>query len=109
MSVENLKKYGQLCSENEEVRKKAKEIGIQNIDGQIAYAKTLDLEFSKEDMEALSKEAGLDKKDELSEEELKKVAGGFVSTTLAGVVVAMGGFLAAGGAAGAAVSNRPGW
>ena len=84
MSVENLKKYGQLCAENEEVRKKAKEIGIQDLEGQIAYGKTLGLEFSKEDFEALAKEdaealakeAGLDKKDGLSEEDLEKVAGG---------------------------------
>ena len=76
MSVENLKKYGKLCEEDEKVRAKAKEIGLQDLDGQIAYAKTLGLEFSKEDAEALAKEAGLDKKGELSEEDLKKVAGG---------------------------------
>jgi predicted ribosomally synthesized peptide with nif11-like leader len=99
--VENLKKYGQLCTEQEEVRKKAKEIGLQDFDGQIAYAKTLGLEFSQEDCEALAKETGLDKKDELSEEELQKVAGGVVTTTLA--------LVALGGAAGAIVANRPGW
>jgi predicted ribosomally synthesized peptide with nif11-like leader len=107
MSVENLKKYGQMCVTNEEVRKKAKKIGVQDIDGQVAYAKTLGLEFSKEDFTALSKEVGLDKKDELSEEDLKKVAGGLVTTTAAvGVLV---GFLAVGGAAGAAAANQPGW
>ena len=79
MSVEKLKKYGQLCAENEEVRKKAKEIGVQDLDGQIAYGKSLGLEFSKEDFEALAKEAGLDGKSELNEEDLKKVAGGFHS------------------------------
>ena len=62
MSVENLKKYGQLCGENGEVCKKAKEIGLQDLDGQIAYAKTLGLEFSKEDFKALVKEIGLDGK-----------------------------------------------
>ena len=76
MSVENLKKYAKLCEEDEKVRAKAKEIGLQDLDGQIAHAKTLGLEFSKEDVEALAKEAGLNKKDELSEEDLKKVAGG---------------------------------
>jgi predicted ribosomally synthesized peptide with nif11-like leader len=79
MSVENLKKYGQMCAEDEKVRAKAKEIGNQDIDGQIAYAKSLGLEFSKEDMEALAKEAGVEGKDEMNEEDLKKVAGGFVS------------------------------
>ena len=83
MSVENLKKYGKLCEEDEKVRNKAKEIGLPDLEGQIAYAKTLGLEFSKDDVEALSKEAGLDKKDELSEEDLKKVAGGLVTATAA--------------------------
>ena len=82
MSVENLKKYGKLCAEDEKARNKAKEIGLQDLEGHIAYGKTLGLEFTKEDFEALAKEAGLDKKDkmskeDLSEEELKKVAGGF--------------------------------
>ena len=91
MSVENLKKYGQLCAENEEVRKKAKEIGLQDIDGQVAHAKTLGLEVYKEDFEALAKEAGLDGKNELSEEDLKKVAGGVVTLTAIGLgVIAMG-------------------
>ena len=63
MSVENLKKYAKLCEEDEKVRAKAKEIGLQDLDEQIAHAKTLGLEFSKEDVEALAKEAGLNKKD----------------------------------------------
>ncbi|MDR1966348.1 MAG: Nif11-like leader peptide family RiPP precursor [Synergistaceae bacterium] len=83
MSIENLKKYGQLCAKNEEVRKKAKEIGMNDTEGQIAHAKSLGLEFSREDLEALSKEAGMDGSDELSEEDLKKVAGGFVTCTAA--------------------------
>lgn len=85
MSVEDLKKYGQMAAENEEVREKAKSIGLQDIDGQIAYAKTLGLEFTKEDMEALSKEVGAGQSDELSEEDLEKVAGGAVTTTGAAV------------------------
>jgi predicted ribosomally synthesized peptide with nif11-like leader len=101
VSVENLKKYGQLCAEQEKVRKKAKEIGLQDVDGQIAYAKTLGLEFSKEDAEALAKEAGLDKKDELSEEDLQKVAGGFFTSTLG--AVALFSAVIAGGAVGGAV------
>jgi predicted ribosomally synthesized peptide with nif11-like leader len=81
MSVENVRKYGQLCAENEEVRKKAKEIGIKDLNGQIAYAKTLGLEFSREDIEALVKETGLDGQNELSDEDLEKVAGGRTSIT----------------------------
>jgi predicted ribosomally synthesized peptide with nif11-like leader len=106
VSVENLKKYGQLCAEKEEVREKAKEIGLQDIDGQIAYAKTQGLDISKEDFAALAKEAGIEKKNELSEEDLKKVAGGIVSTTAAVVVGIMA---VAGGALGATVGNAPGW
>jgi predicted ribosomally synthesized peptide with nif11-like leader len=109
MSVENLKKYGQLCAEKEEVRKKAKEIGIKDLGGQIAHAKSLGLEFSKEDVETLAKEAGVDRKDELSEEELKKVAGGFVSTTIALASLVLAGAGIAGIGAGAAVANQPKW
>jgi predicted ribosomally synthesized peptide with nif11-like leader len=106
MSIENLKKYGKMCEDDEKVRAKAKEIGIQDIDGQIAYGKTLGLEFSKEDFEALAKEAGLEKKDELSEEDLQKVAGGFITATCAAMAV---GAIALGGAAGSAAANAPGW
>jgi lactobin A/cerein 7B family class IIb bacteriocin len=107
VSVENLKKYGKLCEEKEDVRKKAKEIGLQDLDGQIAYGKSLGMEFSKEDFAVLAKEAGVEKKDELSEEDLKKVAGGFATTTLlVGAAVASA---VVGGAAGAAGANQPGW
>jgi predicted ribosomally synthesized peptide with nif11-like leader len=105
MSVENLKKYGKLCEEKEDVRKKAKEIGLQDLDGQIAYGKSLGLEFSKEDFAALAKEAGVEKKDELSEAELKKVAGGVVTTTI-GVALAT---LAVSSVISASISTRPGW
>jgi predicted ribosomally synthesized peptide with nif11-like leader len=107
MSVENLKKYGKMCEDDEKIRAKAKEIGLQDLDGQIAYGKSLGLDFSKEDFEALAKEAGLEKKDELSEEDLKKVAGGFVAVT-AGIALLVSAVVA-GGAAGAAAGNRPGW
>ena len=112
MSVENLKKYGKMCGEDEKVRNKAKEIGLQNLEGHIAYGKTLGLEFTKEDFEALSKEAGLDKKDELNEEDLKKVAGGVIFVTaavLATVAAAAVGFTAALSGGVAAVVNKPGW
>jgi predicted ribosomally synthesized peptide with nif11-like leader len=102
MSVENLKKYGELCAKDTEVRKKAKEIGIEDLDGQIAYGKSLGLEFSREDFAALAKEAGMDGKNELSEEDLKKVAGGFATTTAIAVSVV----LVAGGVA---TATLPGW
>jgi predicted ribosomally synthesized peptide with nif11-like leader len=105
MSVENLRKYGQKCAEDEKVRAKAKEIGLQDIDGQIAHGKSLGLEFSREDFLALAKESGLEGKSELTEEDLKKVAGGFYTTTAA----LLAGFVALGSAAGVAVGNQPGW
>jgi predicted ribosomally synthesized peptide with nif11-like leader len=106
MSVENLKKYGKLCAENDEVRKKAKEIGINDIDGQIAYGKSLGLEFSKEDFKELSREAELEVRNELSEEELRKVAGGVGTITFfVGLVVC--GLVA--GAGFSAVATKPGW
>jgi hypothetical protein len=37
-----------MCTEDEKVRAGAEEIGLQDIDGQIAYAKSLGLEFSKD-------------------------------------------------------------
>jgi predicted ribosomally synthesized peptide with nif11-like leader len=102
VSVENLKKYGQLCAKDIEVREKAKEIGIKNLDGQIAHGKSLGLEFSLEDIEALAKEIGLDGHDELSEEDLKEVAGGAITVTAAAVVVlAFAGMVA--------TADLPGW
>jgi predicted ribosomally synthesized peptide with nif11-like leader len=115
MSVENLKKYGKLCAEDDEVRKHAKEIGIKDLDGQIAYGKSLGLEFSSEDFEALAREAGIDGENELSEEDLKKVAGGFITLSLVSVAamasvaaLAVGGAAVA-GAGVAALVNKPKW
>jgi lactobin A/cerein 7B family class IIb bacteriocin len=80
---------------------------MKDLDGHVAHGKSLGLEFSKEDLAALAKEAGLDGKNELSEEELKKVAGG-AATTTGMVLVALGG-LAAGGSIGAIVANLFRW
>jgi predicted ribosomally synthesized peptide with nif11-like leader len=106
MSVDNLKKYGQLCAEDEKIRARAKEIGIKDMDGQIAYGKSLGLEFSREDFLALGKESGIEGKEELNEEDLKKVAGGVATVTLA---VILGSVAVAGGAGTAAALSMPGW
>lgn len=99
MSVADFKKYGQLIVDNEEVRQKAKEIGMNNLEGQIAYAKELGLEFTVDDMKDMAEEAGIST-DELSDEQLEQVAGGGVSTTAALVT----GFVSAAvGAVGVAV------
>jgi lactobin A/cerein 7B family class IIb bacteriocin len=100
-------KYGELCAENEEIRKKAREIGLENLAGQIAHAKSLGLEFSGEDFVALAHEEGLDGKSELSEEELKKVAGGV--GTLTAILLAGLGMAVIGGVAGASLTSKAGW
>jgi predicted ribosomally synthesized peptide with nif11-like leader len=76
MSIDNLKKFSKLCAEDEDVRARAKEIGINNPEKLIAYAgKELGLDFNHDDMTALANESGTSL-DELSEEDLEKVAGG---------------------------------
>jgi len=84
MSVENFKKFGQLCAEDETIREKVKEIGIENIDGWIAYSTNeLGLEFSKEDMQALAAEIG--PVDELNDAQLEQVAGGVLNSIVSAV------------------------
>ena len=81
MSVEDAKQYGQMIMEKEEVRKRAKEIGIADVEGQIAHARTLELDFTAEDLQALAKEAGFSE-DELSDEQLESIAGGLWTLTV---------------------------
>jgi|GEM_PF-1300113 len=107
MSVEDLKKFGQLCEKDESVRARAKQIGINDPDGLMAYAaKELDLEFTRDDMMELAREAGVSK-DELSEEDLEKIAGGVATVTavaLGGMVLgtaALGGMILSAAALGA--------
>jgi predicted ribosomally synthesized peptide with nif11-like leader len=104
MSIEDLKKYGQLCAEQEEVRQRAKAIGLEDIDGHIAHARELGLSISNEDLLAMAKGANLRRSDELSEEELEKVAGGCVTTTAALVAGAVIGVATA-----AAAVSKPCW
>jgi lactobin A/cerein 7B family class IIb bacteriocin len=99
MSVADLKKYGKMAAEDPKVRAEAKKIGLQNMAGQSAYAKTLGLTFDASDMAALAKE--VQPSGELSEKELASVAGGVVTTTVAavaGVVSAAAGVVGAGAA-----------
>ena len=110
MSIEDFKKFGAKCAEDEKVRAKVKKIGLDNIDGWMEYAKSdLGLNFNKKDIEALAKETG--SSEELSEDDLERVAGGFVSTTGALVASAVIGAVAGGAAAGTAVTDnvRRGW
>ena len=84
MSINNLKKFGKLCAEDETIRARVKEIGINNPEELIAYAgEELNLYFTHDDMTALAKEEGSSQK-ELSEEDLEKIAGGSWSVTADG-------------------------
>ena len=109
MSVQDLKKYGTMAVKDPKVRAKAKEIGLQNLKGQAAYAKTLGLTFDESDMQALARE--VKPSGELSEKELSSVAGGVVTTTVgvvAGVVGAAAGVVGAGAAVTSSTSSG-GW
>lgn len=76
MGIDNLKKFSKLCAEDENIRAKAKEIGFNNIEGLIDYAREeLGLDFNQDDMAAFAKQGGTSL-DELSEEDLEKVSGG---------------------------------
>jgi lactobin A/cerein 7B family class IIb bacteriocin len=102
MSVQDLKKYGTMAVQDPKVRAKAKEIGLQNLKGQSAYAKTLGLNFDEADMQALARE--VKPGGELSEKDLSSVSGGVVTTTAAVVGSAVAGAAAGVVGAGAAVS-----
>ena len=74
MSVENLKEYIRRCAADPELRSKVKAIGLTDLDGQIAHAHTLGLDWTKGDFVAFRTEirtAG-----ELSDDELETVSGG---------------------------------
>ena len=107
MSVENLKKFGMLCAENEAVRKRAREIGLNDLEGLMAYGREMELEFSSEDLTALAKDAGVSRQ-ELSEEQLEQVAGGFVTLTALAVALVGVGVAGVMGGVGAAVTGSAG-
>lgn len=81
MSMESFKAFTFKVLEDEELKKKAKEIGINNIEAIIALAKENGFDIQKEDFEAAAKE--FESNDELSDEDLEKVAGGVVTASVA--------------------------
>ena len=107
MSVENLKKFGMLCAENEDVRKRAKEIGLNDFEGLMAYGREMNLDFSREDLATLAKDAGVSRQ-ELSEEQLEQVAGGiYTMTVVAPLLLVVGAYVV--GAVTAAVGTSDDW
>ncbi|HEY7791026.1 MAG TPA: Nif11-like leader peptide family RiPP precursor [Vicinamibacterales bacterium] len=106
MSVQDLKNYGAMAAKDPKVGKRAKEIGLANVKGQAAYAKTLGFQFDERDMESLAKQ--MSPSGELSEAELSSVAGGFATAVAAAVVGAAAGVVAA-GAAVTSTTTSGGW
>jgi lactobin A/cerein 7B family class IIb bacteriocin len=106
MSLEDLKKYGKMAASDPKVRAVAKKIGLSNVKGQAAYAKSLGLNFDEKDMQDLAK--AVQPKGELSEKELSAVAGGIASAVAAAVVGAAAGVVGA-GAAVTSTTTSGGW
>lgn len=85
MSVEDLKSYVKTCAEDENLREKAKEIGINNVEKQKEHAKELGYHWDENDLQALLKEQQAD--GELSEADLENVAGGNIVADIGGAVI----------------------
>ena len=109
MSVDALKAFSKKCVENEDMKKRCKEIGLTDIDGLVAYGKEQGFDFSEKDFAALGKEA--EASGELSVADLEHVAGGFVTGTAVtlGVVVAAVGVGAGVGVAGTTATGTVAW
>ena len=107
MSVENLKEYARRCATEEDLRMRAKEIGMSDVDAHIREASALGLEWSMDDMVAFRKEM-VDADgyvDHLDEEELEQVAGGIVTATVAVVAGGVAAGAVGAGATAAAVTG----
>jgi predicted ribosomally synthesized peptide with nif11-like leader len=86
MSVANLKAFGMKVVEDKELNRKAKETGLNNIEGMIALAKEYGYDISVQDFMDIAKE--MESTDELSDEELEKVSGGTTVVAAAACVSA---------------------
>lgn len=76
MSTAAFKEFAVKVMEDEELKAKAKEIGMENVDGIIALAKENGYDVSMDDLIEMAKE--LQPQEELSDDDLDKVAGGFI-------------------------------
>ncbi|MBP7176311.1 MAG: Nif11-like leader peptide family RiPP precursor [Thermoclostridium sp.] len=86
MSVENLKAFGMKVVEDKELNRKAREAGLNNIEGMIALAKEYGYDISMQDFIDIAKD--MESADELSDDELEQVSGGI--SPVAGAVGANG-------------------
>ena len=114
MSVENIHEYVRRCMNEPELHEAAKGIGLADIEGHMHHADSLGLGFSQDDLAAFRRDVlasdGEFGDDDLTVEELERVAGGIAATTVAvgvGVGAAVGGAVgaAAGGGVGAAATS----
>jgi predicted ribosomally synthesized peptide with nif11-like leader len=89
--MRNLHRFVRLVGENKEIAEKVQEISFGDPKAIIAYGRELGFEFDEKDLEELGSNV-LEQSDELSEEELEMVSGGFVTVGLA--IAAMVGVMA---------------
>ena len=83
MSVESLKKFSGIVAADVEMTKKVKEIGLEDVAGLCEYAQSQGHDVTPDDFTKLAAEVG--GSDELSDDELDQVAGGFVTALAAAV------------------------
>ena len=107
MSVENLKEYARRCATEPELLAKAKEFGMADIGEHMRQSCSLDLDWTREDLVAFRKEVVDAEGDleDLGEEELEQVAGGFISTTAVMVVAAVSAAVVGAAVVGSAVAG----
>lgn len=106
MSVADLKGFSKKCVDDKGLQAKAKEIGLNNVDGLITLGKENGFSFTKDDMLAISKEVEKTHKDALNEKQLEAIAGGVVTLTSMAVVGAVAGVASLGIAVGSEASRN---
>ena len=121
MSVENVKEYARRCATDPELRARAKELGMADMEEHMRQAENLGLDWTRGDLvifrkEMIDAEGSLE---DLSEEELEQIAGGGFSATVAAAVAvgaavgagagAVVGAGAAGAVGGASAAGDGGW
>ena len=107
MSVENLKEYARRCASEPELAAEAKAIGLEDLEGQMRHAGSLGLAWGEDDLAAFRSEVtnAEGEIEDISEDELSKVAGGLVTVTAAVVGAAVAGGAAAGAVVGVAAGG----
>jgi len=56
MSVENLKEYARRCASEPELRARAKEIGVADVDEHMRHAESLGLDWTRNDIAAFRRQ-----------------------------------------------------